>query len=149
MKLRIIAVVVLVILLTSLLAGCDASIEVSGAVYEWINAPEGAEGQIYFDQLPPQSDNELRPIESAVVHLFTNERRMAEPDINREYRKSGAAWTDSNGKFDYVGIVGGGKYHVKILVDQKSFYPVEYIFPFDSLDFEKIYEFTVVLVRIQ
>ena len=56
----------ILIILPVVVSACDQFIGAQGTVYEWLDDPEGATGEVYVDIDPP-ADRELAPI--ADVHV--------------------------------------------------------------------------------
>jgi hypothetical protein len=50
------------------LAGCTSYIDVSGHVYEWTNAPSGAQSHIYYDETAP-AEFQIKPVSGAKILL--------------------------------------------------------------------------------
>jgi hypothetical protein len=68
MKQRALALVMSVLVLSLLTAGCTSYVDFSGSVYEWVNAPPGAKTVVYYGETPP-SDYQLAPLEGARVFI--------------------------------------------------------------------------------
>jgi hypothetical protein len=134
MRLRLLLLLCCFFALATSLTGCDSVFQCKGNVFEWVDAPNYKEGEIYVNELPPELPPEgynLQPIASAKISF--------------DGGKLAVLSSDNEGKFEYWSVVPPVEYNMKITVEKDGYYPVEKKFRFygDSGEFY----FTVMLVR--
>lgn len=61
-------VVPILVTLSLVFSACDGYLAVEGTVYEWIDAPAGANGEVYVD-LDAPTDRIIKPVADAYVSL--------------------------------------------------------------------------------
>ncbi len=121
MKLTV--VVILFILTFLFLVGCDGTMNLHGAIYEWINAPSDSQGEIIIDQDVPEASF-LRPIAGVTIRF-----RFSDMSIEESIRRfNWSVVTDSTGKFSGGWVVDPKSNSYIAWINQQGYYPLEKTF---------------------
>jgi hypothetical protein len=101
---RFLFLLIFIILLAILLTSCDGGFSVNGKVYEWVDAPSGAKGEMYFDVDAPTS-RITNPISGVDVYFFQI-----------------PTTTDIAGAFHESTMVAPGQYMMDIRVEKEGYF---------------------------
>jgi len=112
------------------LAGCTSYIDVSGYVYEWANAPDGAQSHIYYDETAPVGF-QMIPVSGVNIMLQDEDKSHTFSLVSRE-----------DGYF-HLGTTVELSEAIIIKVSPKGYQTVSS--QFDIKEAKNFYEFNIVL----
>ena len=108
----------------SLLAlGCDASVEVRGRVYRWVDPPASVRGQILIDAPRFHVPSKAEPLAGAKVTLFYSEDGARRLDPAERYWRDWET-TAADGGFEADGACAGGSYEMAVTVEREGCLPL-------------------------
>lgn len=110
----------------------DGAIHVTGAVYEWRNAPSDARSQVFVDESPP-SDLDLAPLPAANVTLFHGADYGALP-IDESTIWKATEYADEQGRFEIQDITSPCPFQAAIRVEKPGYEPVTKVFMHRALN---------------
>jgi hypothetical protein len=122
---------------------CDGALGADGQVYEWADAPAGAESTVHVDSVDWVKPEGLVPVQGAelVLEPWTPERRPKNPDAARLWTRH--THSDAAGAFTMSGAAKPGWYKVTLAVRRDGYRPIEHVFMHDRFRHKVI----VLLVR--
>jgi len=123
--------------------GCDASVEVRGRVYRWIDPPASVRGQVLINAPESGLPSRVEPLAGAKVMLYRSE------DGARRLDPKERAWRDrevsaADGSFTAGGACAGGSYDMAVTVQREGCLPLVRRFPYRYEHPE--YEMAILLV---
>jgi myo-inositol-hexaphosphate 3-phosphohydrolase len=158
-KKKIIKISALILLLMTILLtiiGCDGAIKIKGRAYEWINAPEGAQGMIFISEADLRIDRiEADPslgIEPTLQRLVESVPEditvvpLEDVKIIVESEKVGELTTTSNGSgdFEYWRVTAAGRYQITITASKDG-----YIDVIGKTEHELVFAHVIVVILVK
>jgi hypothetical protein len=134
--------VLCVMILTFTLTACDGFLHVEGTVYEWINAPNDAKGQIYIDEAIPDSLT-LEPVTDITV--WFGFRGMPADESGKMFHPPPV--TNASGNFSGGWVVAPGNSTYTVSVDEEGYYSLVKDFAHNGGVGSKARLINIVLVR--
>ena len=121
---------------------CEGYLGVVGEVYEWLDAPAGANSVAIID-VPVSQQHRVSPAVGAEVTLepWTPRSRSRNSDTSFGHRQT---LTDKDGHFRVGGTVRPGSYRATLSVQAPGFRPIEQVFDHNHQGDHKV---RVLLVR--
>lgn len=123
--------------------GCDASVEVHGRVYRWVDPPASARGQVLIDTPESRLPAHVEPLAGARIVFYFSEdgaRRMDPQDRSWGDRVT----SEADGSFTAGNACAGGDYDMAVTVSREGCQPLAQRFSYQ--DEHPEYEMAVVLV---
>jgi hypothetical protein len=124
--LLLISMALMLVILSLVVSGCSTMLIASGTVYEWVDAPAGADGEIYVDMAAPSG-------------------RIIEPMADIRIASFGGAVTTKNGTFtEKWGVPPGRLRMVDVKIEKEGYQTIEGAVALQAL---KKHSFVIFLVR--
>jgi hypothetical protein len=123
--------------------GCDASVEVQGKVYRWVDPPASARSQILINAPESRLPSKIEPLAGAKLAFYFSEdgaRRLDPKDRSWGDRVT----SEADGGFTAGNACAGGSYEMAVTVQREGCQPVAQRFPYKQEHPE--YEMAILLV---
>jgi hypothetical protein len=130
-------------LLATVAIGCDASVEVQGKVYRWVDPPASARSQVLINAPESRLPSKIEPLSGAKLVFYFSE------DGARRLDPKDRAWSDrvtseADGSFTAGNACAGGSYEMAVTAQREGCQPVAQRFPYSYEHSE--YEMAILLV---
>jgi hypothetical protein len=111
--------------------GCDASVEVHGRVYRWVDSPVSARGQVLIDAPESRLPSKVEPLAGAKLAFYFSE------DGARRLDPKDRAWGDRvtselDGGFTAGNACAPGSYEMAVTVQHDGCLPLVQRFPYED-----------------
>jgi len=123
--------------------GCDASVEVHGRVYRWVDPPPSAHGQVLIDAPESGLPSKVEPLPGARLAFYFSEdgaRRLDPKDRSWGDRVT----SEADGGFTAGNACAGGSYDMAVTVSREGCQPLAQRFPYK--DEHPEHEMAIVMV---